>query len=180
MTAEEREGVTWWECEPRRLARDLREVGELFPELMWTSEGAGGWDGRLPRWPFQRPEPDGLHELVGEKGLLVAVRYRHAYPVVEPAVFPLDPVPRLQEYLHTRFHVKGDGSLCLLQDFSTWTGRQSVTDLLVKAAGWRIEYALLRAGVVESMTVNGIVNDDCRDLLVAEALERVAGGVDLP
>ncbi|MEU4740675.1 hypothetical protein AB0G02_09420 [Actinosynnema sp. NPDC023658] len=168
--------VSWWECEPRRLARDQREVAELFPELTWCGEGAGRWEGRLPRWPFHRPEPTGLAELVGQDGMPIRVQYGHAYPMVPPAIFPLDPEPELIEYRQTRFHVMGDGSLCLLQDYSTWTGRQSVTELLLKAAGWRVEYALLKSGVVESMTINGIVNDASRDHLVGQALEQLSAG----
>jgi hypothetical protein len=53
----------------------------------------------------------------------------------------------------------GDGSLCLLQDDATWTGRDSVVELLLKAAGWRVEFELMRRGVIEAMTINGIVED---------------------
>jgi hypothetical protein len=73
----------------------------------------------------------------------------------------------------------GDGSLCLLQDDAAWTGRDSVVDLLLKAAGWRVEYALMRAGVIEAMTLRGIVDDDQLDHLVTPAAElrtAAAGG----
>ncbi|WP_233226336.1 hypothetical protein [Amycolatopsis sp. CA-126428] len=100
----------------------------------------------------------------------VEVKYGHAYPMVPPAIYPLDPVPEPVEYTQARFHVMGDGSLCLLQDAATWTGRDSITDLLLKAAGWRIEYTLLKAGVIEAMTINGIVTDASHDHLIDEAL----------
>lgn len=166
--------VSWWECEPRRLARDQHEVAELCPALTWSAEGAGSWEGHLPRWPFDRPEPMGLVELIGPDGMPVVVRYGQAYPMVPPAIFPLDPVPEPVEHLWTRFHVMGNGSLCLLQGNSVWTGRQSITELLLKAAGWRVEYAMIRSGVVDAMTINGIVNDGRRDHLVDQAVEQLA------
>jgi hypothetical protein len=62
----------------------------------------------------------------------------------------------------------GDGSLCLFQDDAAWTGRDSVVDLLLKAAGWRVEFELMRRGVIEAMTVNGIVDHPQLDHLLAE------------
>jgi hypothetical protein len=163
------EPVTWWQVEPRRLKRDQEEVAERFPDLQWQDAGAGGWIGHLPRWPFTRPEPLGLVELIGEKGLLVAVRYGHAYPIVPPAVFPGEPEPPLRARTDHRWHVMGDGSLCLLQDDATWTGRDSVVELLLKAAGWRVEFELMSHGLIEAMTVDGIVDDDQLDHLFDQA-----------
>lgn len=166
------ESVTWWQCEPRRVARDQVEVRNRFPGLEWQREGAGGWLGRLPRWPFARPEPSGLVEMIGEKGLEIAVVYGHAYPMVPPAIFPLDPEPGLGARTDQRWHVMGDGSLCLFQDDATWTGRGSVVELLLKAAGWRVEFELMRLGGIDAMTINGIVEDQQFDHLLAE----MAGG----
>jgi hypothetical protein len=97
--------------------------------------------------------------MLGENGLEIAVVYGHAYPMVPPAIFPLDPQPDLEARTAQRWHVMGDGSLCLLQDDATWTGRDSVVELLLKAAGWRVEFELMRRGVIEAMTINGIVED---------------------
>ncbi|WP_067514228.1 hypothetical protein [Nocardia puris] len=47
-----------------------------------------------------------------------------------------------------------------------------MTELLAKAAGWRIEYAMMKAGVIEQMSVNGIVSDSLQDHLVAHAAHR--------
>ncbi|MEV6520275.1 hypothetical protein AB0M37_31260 [Micromonospora chalcea] len=160
--------VTWWQCEPRRLKRDQEEVRQRFPDLEWQSEGAGGWMGHLPRWPFTRPEPPGLVDVIGEKGLLVAVVYGHAYPMVPPAVFPNDPQPPFSARTDQRWHVMGDGSLCLFQDDATWTGRESVLELLLKAAGWRVEFELMGRGLIPGMTINGIVDDDQLDYLFAQ------------
>lgn len=169
--------LTWWRCEPRRLERDRMEITEMFPDLEWREEGAGSWIGRLPRWPFSRPEPDGLSDLIGAEGLRVEVAYRHAYPMVPPAIYPIDPQPDVLMLTDHRWHVNGDGSLCLMQADATWTGRESVVDLLLKAAGWRVEYALMKAGVIDAMTLHGIVEDDGSDELVAVAahLEPRAG-----
>jgi len=160
---------TWWQCEPRRLARDQHEVSSWCPDLQWVAQGAGGWTGQLPRWPFERPEPDGLVALIGKVGMPVFVIYGHGYPMVPPSVFSLDPEPQVTEWTLHRWHVNGDGSLCLLQDDVMWEPRQSVVDLLLKAAGWRIEYALVKAGVVDGMSPNGIVTDGSRDDLIASA-----------
>ena len=174
--------LTWWQCEPRRLARDQAEVRDRFPELTWEADGAGGWRGYLPRWPFHRLEPDGLGDLLGDRGLLVQVRYGHAYPMVPPALYPEDPEPGIGERTEHRWHVNGDGSLCLLKSDAAWTGRDSVVDLLLKAAGWRVEYALMRAGRVEAMTERGIVSDDSLDHLMRQSppvAEPPGGGTGL-
>ncbi|PWU46298.1 hypothetical protein DLJ47_32830 [Micromonospora sp. S4605] len=161
--------TTWWQCEPRRLQRDQEEVRARFPNLEWQDAGAGGWMGRLPRWPFARPEPAGLVDVIGEQGLLVAVVYGHAYPMVAPAVHPVDPQPRFSTRTDQRWHVMGDGSLCLFQDDTTWTGRDSIVELLLKAAGWRVEFELMTRGLINAMTINGIVNDDQLDPLLLRA-----------
>jgi hypothetical protein len=160
--------LTWWQCEPRRLARDQAEISSRFPDLNWQPKGAGGWLGRLPRWPFARPEPPGLVETIGTQGLEIALVYGHAYPMVPPAIHPLDPEPDLIVRTDQRWHVMGDGSLCLFQDDAIWTGRGSVVELLLKAAGWRVEFELMRRGLIGAMTVNGIVEDPQLDHLLAE------------
>jgi hypothetical protein len=162
--------ATWWRCEPRRLARDRAEIAELFPDLEWRDVGAGLWVGRLPRWPFSRPEPAGLADLVGDLGLDVAVEYGHAYPMVAPSIHPMDIEVGFLERTDQRWHVMGDSSLCLLQSHAEWDPRGSIVDLLLKAAGWRVEYALMKTGVIEAMTINGIVVDDQIDHLIATAL----------
>ncbi|GAB2996489.1 hypothetical protein LWP59_18495 [Amycolatopsis acidiphila] len=161
----------WWECEPRRLERDKGEIAECCSDLKWIPQDAGRWEGRLPLWPFARPEPASLRQLLGKDGMPVIVRYSQAYPMVPPAIYPLSPEPDLIEYTQTRFHVMGDGSLCLLQDDYTWTGRESIVDLLMKAAGWRVEYALVKSGLVNAMTINGIVSDPSRDHLIEQAAQ---------
>ncbi|SCG01829.1 MULTISPECIES: hypothetical protein [unclassified Streptomyces] len=162
--------ISWWECEPRRLRRDQEEIPTRFPDLVFSDEGAGGWQGTLPRWPFDRPEPACLTGWIGESGLQLRLEYSQAYPMLAPRIFPLDPLPDPLEWTQHRWHVNGDASLCLLRD-DIWTGRESAVDLLLKAAGWRIEYALMKHQVIEHMTGSGIVTDHSLDHLLAQLPE---------
>ncbi|MFE9748222.1 hypothetical protein ACFYOT_25230 [Saccharothrix saharensis] len=106
----------------------------------------------------------------------VELRYLESYPMVPPLIYPLDPEPGLMLRTDHRWHLSGDGSLCQLISASQWTGRESVVDLLLKAAGWRIEYALLRAKVLKTMSENGIVDDPVHDDLIAKAVEEAECG----
>lgn len=162
--------TTWWQDDRRRLDRDADEIDAMFPELTWKPVAAGQWTGRLPRWPFSRSEPVLLSSLIGLGGLTVEVAYTQAYPMVPPRIYPLDPQPEIGEWTVHAWHVNGDGSLCLLRDEAMWDPAGSVTDLLLKAAGWRIEYALMKRRVVSMMSDNGIVSDPSLDGLVAIAV----------
>lgn len=159
--------IAWWECEPRRLHRDREEITARFPALAWQQNGAGAWEGQLPRWPFRRPEPGHLTDWTGNDGLLLRMEYHQAYPMVAPRIIPLDPQPEPLEWTQHRWHVNGDASLCLLREDAAWTGRESAVGLLLKAAGWRIEYALMKHNVINEMTDNGIVSDDRLDHFLA-------------
>jgi len=124
--------------------------------------GAGlGWQGVLPVWPFARPAPAQFRPDV--RGLSLQLAFLESYPMSMPRVIPLQPEPQFIERTQHRWHVNGDGSLCLVQEQRTWTGRESIRDLLLKAAGWRLEYDLVRVGVYPSMSESGIVTDDSRD-----------------
>ncbi|MFG1770773.1 hypothetical protein ACGFIX_14465 [Nocardia salmonicida] len=170
--------ILWVDAEPDRLQRDLTEVADFAPDLKYyppNSDGGiphGGWKGKLPRWPFDRPAPEGLDALIGAAGLPVAVLYRAAYPMVPPTIYPLEPLPTLEERTQSAWHVAPEGSLCLLRSVGAWLPEASITDLLAKAAGWRIEYALMKAGVIDQMSTNGIVSDPSHDHLIAEAASR--------
>ncbi|EDY55718.1 MULTISPECIES: hypothetical protein [Streptomyces] len=159
---------SWWASEPRRLHRDREEIAAHFPGLAWSEEGAGSWEGTLPRWPFDRPEPAHLTSWIGEEGLRLRVEYSQAYPMVAPRLVPLDPLPKPYEWTQTRWHVNGDATLCLLREAALWTGRDSIVDLLLKAAGWRVEYALMKHNKIERMSDNGIVDDDRFDRLLTQ------------
>ncbi|MFX0577116.1 hypothetical protein [Nocardia nepalensis] len=164
-------GEDWWVHEPQRFDADCDEMARRFPGLAWIPEGSGQWEGELPLWPFDRPQPAGLEAWLGGRGLRLQVQCGQAYPVVAPRLFALDPEPGLHQRLLHRWHVNSDGSLCLLADPTRWTNRMSLSDLLLKAAGWRIEYELMVAGVLESMTDNGIVSDDVLDALIEQTAQ---------
>lgn len=158
-------------AEPERLIRDLREVTAFAPLLKYRHLAVfrhGGWTGELPRWPFGRPEPEGLDELIGPSGLQVQVEYSAAYPMVPPTIYPVEPASSFWEQTQTAWHVAPGGSLCLLQSEGAWRPEASITELLLKAAGWRIEYALMKAHVIDHMSISGIVSDATFDHLIPE------------
>lgn len=168
--------IFWPDAEPEILECDLADISTFASGLTYEPpkvEGGrvvhhGRWIGRLPVWPFDRPRPEGLQNLVLE-GASVVMSYSAAHPVLPPRITVIDPEPELEERTQHRWHVAPGGSLCLLQTEGDWTPETSPVELLLKAAGWRIEYALMKAGVVDSMTTNGIVSDPTRDHLVLEA-----------
>lgn len=178
MTTQPLVVTLWNEAEPRIEERDLAAVAAFAPGLVYEPPTSaepqafhGGWVGRIPVWPFDRPEPAGLADLVPQ-GALVRVTYPAAYPMVPPRVYALDPEPTIEQRTQHIWHVAPGGSLCLLQTEADWTPQATPVDLLLKAAGWRIEYALMVAGAVGAMSVNGIVSDGCRDTLISETARR--------
>lgn len=160
---------SWWQDEPARLQRDLDDLAAAGFDLAWTGLSSGRLDGRLPAWPLSRPAPDGLDELLPTGGLLVHVEFGHGYPMVCPRVYPEDPKPPVERCTQHRWHVNGDGSLCLLQSADAWYPTTPLSDVLRKAAAWRVEYALVEAEVVPEMSLSGIVSNADRDHLVSEA-----------
>lgn len=170
--------VLWTDAEPSRLKRDIAEVTAFAPGLTYLPPDRrvdefvlphGGWKGVLPVWPFAREAPRGLNELVPE-GLLFILEYPSAYPMVPPIIHPLRPEPEPIEMTQAAWHVLPAGGLCLLRSDGAWLPEASVTELLLKAAGWRIEYALMKAGVIEKMSVNGMVSSSELDGLVSATI----------
>ncbi len=174
------EPVPWWRAEPSRLDRDRREIGQAFPDLTFDPDGEGSWHGTLPLWPFERPAPEGLDVLTGGQGLVMRLGYHGAYPVVSPWITPVDPEPLVGEWTQTRYHVLGNGTLCLFQTQADWNPSSSVVELLLKAAGWRVEYALLKAGARTDMTMAGIVRDPSLDDLVTATAASLPPAVEDP
>lgn len=173
--------VLWHKAEAARLARDIEEITGFAPGLEFEPGPGNGlvphhgrWHGQLPVWPMERPEPAGLSALV-PAGLTVEVWYSAAYPMLPAALYPVDPEPLLVERSQHDWHVAPDGSLCLLQTLASWDPRWSIVELLRRASGWRVEYALMKSGVVESMTLRSIVDDASRDHLVGEAAALAPG-----
>jgi hypothetical protein len=56
--------------------------------------------------------------------------------------------------------------LCLLQTAAAWTGAELAAELVVKAAGWFLEFLLMQASVIQAMTTGGIANGDELDHLL--------------
>ncbi len=156
---------SWWVDDPARLELEKHDIASVAPDLTWVPEGAGRFEGEVPLWPFARPEPDGLRELVEVPGRL-RVEYRQAFPAVPPVIISERPKPSIELRCFEAFHVLPNGALCLLRDADQWTLRSLTSELLLKACGWIIEHALLEAGAVERMTASGIVVDGQLDELI--------------
>jgi hypothetical protein len=168
MTKPVLERVPWFTAEPTAYIREVEAVPAVAPELIWNPElPTGGWSGLIPTWPFDRPEPTGLRAFLSGERLRVDVVYVQAHPMVPPAVFPLDPEPELVNWTQHVWHLNGDGSLCLVRSAVDWDPWSTAADLVVKAAGWFLEYLLLTRGLREQMTENGIVGDSSLDELFA-------------
>lgn len=172
--------VLWHEAEAGRLARDMEEITGFALGLKFERGPGPGpvphhgrWYGQLPVWPMERAEPAGLFAMV-PAGLTVEILYSAAYPMLPPVFYPLDPEPMLVERSQHDWHVAPDGSLCLLQTLASWDPRCSIIVLIQRACAWRVEYALMKAGVIDSMTLCSIVDDNSRDHLVAEAAARAS------
>lgn len=156
--------VSCIDAEPRRFAEELTAMAAVAPELDWHPESLT-WAGVIPVWPFDRPQPAGLDGFLGGRRLLVNVVYSQAFPMVAPSVFPVDPEPDLRHRTDNRWHVNGDGSLCMFQSAAAWDGTGTASSLVIKAAGWFLEYLLMIDGVVEAMTESGVVSDASLDHL---------------
>jgi hypothetical protein len=164
--------LSWTETEPDVLQREQEAMAQHAPDMVWSPcvparrRELPGWRGEAPRWPAQRAEPRGLDQLLGAKRLKLMVAYPEGFPMVEPVLIPADPeIPPVRRTMHD-WHVMGDGSLCLSQRATDWQPGDTAADLVVKAAGWFIEYRLLEEGKRDSMTERGLVNDDQLDDLI--------------
>lgn len=167
----------WWQDQPARLKRDLDDLVEAGIDLTWEPTSSGLLTGQLPMWPLDRPAPASLEALLAGQGLTVEVVFGHAYPMVCPTVTPVAPAPPVDRWTQHRWHVNGDGTLCLLQSARAWDPQTLLSDVLRKSAAWRVEYALLEAGLIETMSTSGIVQDDSYDHLVATAVDLTATAV---
>lgn len=156
--------ISWTVAEPGALAREQYAVSEVAPDLdWWENDGACGWSGQAPVWPLERNQPLGLGRYLGGRRLTIDVVYSAAHPMAPPKIWPVDPEPEFLARTQHRWHVNGDGSLCLLQAADDWDGQGTAADLVVKAAGWFLEYLLLSDGVIDAMTESGIVSDASLD-----------------
>jgi hypothetical protein len=158
--------ISWIVAEPAALVRERAQMAEVAHELEWMEgHSSGGWRGYLPIWPFDRPAPPDLDGFLAGERFLVQVHYQQSFPMVEPRIYPLDPVPNPVHRSMHDWHLNGDGSLCLLRQASDWDGRGSASDMVIKAAAWFLEYLLLEREVRFAMTESGIAGDSSLDEL---------------
>jgi hypothetical protein len=165
---------SWWQVQPALLKHVLDELQAAGFELTWEATGSGMLAGQLPTWPLDRQAPAGLDDLLEGRGMTVEVVFGHAYPMVCPAVKPVDPAVPYDRWTQHKWHVNGNGTLCLLQSAQAWDPQTPLTDVLRKSAGWYVEYRLLEAGAIDAMSTSGVVSDDSYDPLVAKAVAQGA------
>lgn len=165
---------SWVEDLPGRLARELAEMRQVAPDLMWSA-AAGEWAGLAPIWPFERPSPPNLHEFLAGDRFELVIRPSPAHPAVPPAIWPMDPRTELVHCTDTAWHTNGDGSLCVVREHYTWTGSECCAALVPRAAGWFLEFLLMSAGMIEDMTVQGIETSTELDHLFVPESRRVVG-----
>lgn len=85
-----------------------------------------------------------------------------------PRLYPREPEIPMERRTQHRWHVNGDGSLCLMQAADDWQPTHTAADLVCKSAGWFIEYLLVDQGELDAMTTRGIyVSTDVDALLAA-------------
>lgn len=160
--------LAWFDAEPGAFEREKRAMPRVAPDLEWNPDlPAGGWHGAVPIWPFDRPVPPELDAFLGADRLIVQVEYSQAHPMVPPSVHPLDPEPSWLVRTQHTWHVNGDGSLCLMQAADDWNPTDTAADLIVKAAGWYLEFQLMSRGIVRAMSERGIVHDNSLDHLLS-------------
>lgn len=87
--------------------------------------------------------------------------------MVPPDLYPLDPDVPAHRRTMNRWHVNGDGSLCLMQAADDWQPTDTAADLVAKASGWFIEYLLVDGGDLDAMTQRGVYLNTEIDALLA-------------
>ena len=145
----------------------------IAPKLVWDPDVAcdatghgGGWIGTAPAWPLDRTAPAELDPFLDDAKLLVVVACPEAYPAASPRVYPVDPAPEITVRTQHRWHINGDGSICLWQNAYDWWPATLAAHIIPKVSGWFLEYLLLTRGHVAAMTTNGIAHNDEFDHLL--------------
>lgn len=139
------------------------------PGLAWRGDlPAGGWQGLAPVWAASRPMPEGLQSFLAGRRMRLRITYSEGFPMVPPRLYPLDPEPEVIARTDHRWHVEGDGALCLMQSTSDWHPSETAADLVRKASGWFVEYLLMTEGHIDQMTERGLVEDASLDDLITE------------
>lgn len=169
MTETEPASESWTSVEPALVEREKVAMAEHAPEMEWEDaliyhqRRVVGWRGVAPDWGADRVKPDGTDALLAGRRLELLVLYLEAFPMAPPALVPLNPEVPMHRRTLSKWHVLGDGSLCLVQAAEDWQPEDTAADLVRKASGWFIEYLLLEAGRIDRMTERGIFEDTSLD-----------------
>jgi hypothetical protein len=169
----ERPSISWLDAEPVRHTVECDAMAAC-PDMRWRDEicwpngrTGAGWEGLAPAWGGERPQPPGIDQLLDGRRLRLRVIYPEGFPMVPPDLYPVEPsVPMERRTLH-RWHLNGDGSLCLMQSAEDWRPTNTAVDLVLKASGWFIEYLLVENSDLEHMTDRGVGSSDEIDALLA-------------
>ena len=166
--------ISWFDAEPARVDSEKAEMQRWAPDMEWGTEltwpdgrRGAGWEGFAPAWGADRFEPAGIAKLLDGRRLRLRVICPEAFPMVAPDLYPIDPEVPIDRRTQHRWHVNGDGSLCMMQAADDWQPDNAAADLVRKAAGWFIEYVLVDAGDLDTMTTRGIYVSDEIDALLA-------------
>jgi hypothetical protein len=155
--------LSWWQEDRSRLDSELAAMHAVAPDLFWRYTDSGEWIGHAPLWPFRRRRPPELAAFVGHRPFAVTITCGHAYPMVEPQVWPEQVSLPAIALGWTAWHLLPSGALCLLQDTTSWDPASHAADLIEKISGWYIEYHLMRRDYITRMTESGIAEDDTLD-----------------
>lgn len=169
----ERPRTSWLEAEPARAAVE-RAAMAVCPDMRWMDEldwpdgrTGAGWEGLALAWGGDRQRPPGVDRLLDNRRLRLRAIYPEGFPMVPPGLFPIDPsVPMERRTLH-RWHMNGDGSICLMQAAEDWQATDTAAELVLKASGWFIEYLLVENGDLAHMTERGVGSSGEIDALLA-------------
>lgn len=150
------ERIDWREAEPAVLAREREAMASRAPDMEWSDNpAAGGWEGLAPAWPKGYERPANLDALLKGQRLELIVAYTQGFPMAPPIVLPADPQPPPERRARHKWHLNGDGSLCLLWSAADWPAGATAADVVEKASGWFVEYLALEAGLIDEMSETG-------------------------
>lgn len=166
--------TSWTEAEPAILAREQEVMLQQCPDMEWRTDlrwprgrVGVGWEGLAPAWGGAREQPTGVDRLLAGRRLRLRVLYPEAFPMVPVDLYPLEPAVPIGRRTQNRWHVNGDGSLCMVQAAEDWQPVHTAADLVRKASGWFIEYLLVDDGDLDAMTQRGLYCDTTVDALLA-------------
>ena len=117
--------ISWIDAEAARVEHEQAEMQRWAPDVHWRTDlawpdGRPGADGRasLPRGelidPSRRESPT-----CSRPAAISQVICPEAFPMVAPDLYPIDPEVPIDRRTQHKWHVNGDGSLCLMQAAET-------------------------------------------------------------